>query len=191
MSSGTGVKMSLRARTDRFFRRIVLGVLVLLASYGLMVILVNQLDGGDGEKAVGTVHPFVSGAASAAGDRAREALMATPDDTLEKEGEALGRKLYPAVKGFLKGQMDGFTADPDRKDLSKKVFDASKEVSKDVVSPLGEKLHEQSQVILNDLDQTLQGVKKLRDDNRDLIDGLTSGLEALRNRLKQSGPSSQ
>lgn len=183
--------MSLRTRIDNFFRLVVLAVLVLLASYGLMVILVNQLDGGHGQKAAETVHPFVSGAVSATGDRVKEALMETPDDKLEKEGEVLGRKLYPAVKGFLKGQLDGFAADPDRKELGKKMFDASKEVSKDMVSPLGEKLQEQSQVILKDLDQTLQGVKKLRDDNKDLIDGLTSGLEALRNRLKQSGPSSQ
>ncbi|MDQ1238290.1 MAG: hypothetical protein QG577_475 [Thermodesulfobacteriota bacterium] len=183
--------MSFQARIEGFFKVIVLVFLVLLASYGLMVILVNQLDQHHGERAVETVHPFVSGAASAAGDRMREALMATPDDRLEKDGEVLGRKLYPAVKGFLKGQMDGFAADPERKELGKKVFDASKELSKDVATPLGEKLQEQSQVILKDLDQTLQGVKRLRDDNKDLIDGLTSGLEALRNRLKQSGPTPQ
>jgi hypothetical protein len=186
-----GVAMSFQARIEGFFKVIVLVFLVLLASYGLMVILVNQLDQGHGQRAVETVHPFVSGAASAAGDRMKEALMATPDDRLEKDGEVLGRKLYPAVKGFLKGQMDGFAADPERKDLGKKLFDASKELSKDMASPLGEKLQEQSQVILRDLDQTLQGVKRLRDDNKDLIDGLTSGLEALRNRLKQSAPTPQ
>jgi|GEM_PF-940389 len=163
-------------------------VLLLFASYGLIVIVVNNLDEQTGSKTVESVQPFVSGITSAAGKKAKESLMATSDSQLEQEGEELGRKLYPATKGFIKGQLESFGKDPERQDIGKKIFDASRELSKDVVSPLGDKLQEQSQAVIRDLNQTLQGVKKLRDDNKDLVEGLASGLETVLKKLKQASP---
>lgn len=178
--------MSVGAGLKKFGKLAALVVLLLLASYGLVVIVVNRLDEKVGTQAVGSVEPFVSGIASAAGKKAKESLMATPDSQLEREGEELGRKLYPATKGFIKGQLESLAKDPERKDIGKKIFDTSRDLSKDVVSPIGEKLEEQSQAVLRDLDQTLQGIKKLRDENKDLIEGLASGLETVLKKLKQA-----
>ncbi len=178
--------MSVGAGLRKVGRLVALVVLLLLASYGLVVIVVNNLDEPAATKTVESVQPFVSGIASAAGKKAKESLMATPDNQLEQEGEELGRKLYPATKGFIKGQLESLAQDPERKEMLKKIFDGSRELSKDVVTPLGSKLEEQSQAVLRDLDQTLQGVKKLRDDNKDLIQGLASGLEIVLKKLKEA-----
>ncbi len=180
--------MSLGAGLKRLGKLTALVILVLLASYGLVLIVVNNLDERTATKTVETVQPFVSGVASAAGKKAKESLMATPDKQLEQEGEELGRKLYPATKGFIKGQLESFAQDPDRKQIGKKIFDATREISKDVVAPFGDKLEEQSQAVLRELDQTLQGVKKLRNDNKDLIEGLASGIETILKTLKQAAP---
>ncbi len=121
--------------------------------------------------------------------RNRSWLLLT--NSSSKKAKELGRKLYPATKGFIKGQLESFAQDPDRKEIGKKIFDTSRELSKDVVAPFGDKLEEQSQAVLRELDQTLQGVKKLRNDNKDLIEGLASGIETILKALKQAAPPPQ
>ena len=61
-------------------------VVIVLAVYGAMKLISCYLLGpSQGEKAVEAVHPFVSGAVSAAGGKLRDSFMNIPDSQLESD----------------------------------------------------------------------------------------------------------
>lgn len=170
-------------------------VVIALAVYGAIKFVETHLDFGHGAKAVETVHPFVKGAVSSTKNVVKDSLIETPDAQLEAEGELFGKKLYPASKGFVRGQWEAFSQDPDKKAIVKKILEAAADLSKDFTAPVTEKIQDSSQSVLQDWTKALQGVKKLRDDNKDLLEGISSGLESLQKKLLEpmqpSGPSRQ
>ena len=162
-------------------------VVIVLAVYGAMKLIYCYLLGpSQGEKAVEAVHPFVSGAVSAAGGKLRDSFMNIPDSQLESEGELLGKKLYPATKGILKGEIEAFSKDPDRKEITKKIFGFGKDLSRDLLTPLGEKIDDSTRNVLQDWGKTLEGVRKFREENKDLLNGLSAGLEALQKKFREA-----
>ena len=98
----------------------------------------------------------------------------------------MGKKLYPATKGILKGEIEAFSKDPDRKEITKKIFGFGKDLSRDLLIPLGEKIDDNSRNVLQDWGKTLEGVRKFREENKDLLNGLSAGLEALQKKFREA-----
>jgi len=152
---------------------------VVLAGYGAVKLVSDQLDAYRGKKAEQVLHPFVRGAASAAREQFKQDLTNVPAARLEQEGEELGRKLYPFTKGFVKGQIEAFRADPNKAELQQRLRDAGKDISKDMVAPLSEGVAESSRTLFESLGKVLEGVKKFKEENKDVFDGMSSGMESL------------
>lgn len=160
-------------------------LIVGFALYGAVTFLARSLTAKQGEQAAEAVSPFVQGAASVAGEKAKEVLKNTPDDQLEKESELLSRKFYPIAKGALKGHLDAILKDTNRAEVPQKMYEAGKDLSEKVVQPFSKGLADGSTKVLEDLDKTLNGVRTFREQNKDLFDGLAQGLGALQKAAKE------
>jgi len=156
--------------------------------YGAVVLVSGWLEAPHGKKAVETMHPFVRGATSAAGEKLKEAIQQTPDDQLEKSSEDISRKMYPLAKGALKGHLEAILQDANRAEVPQKMFQAGKDVSENVVRPFTGGLAEGSAKVLEDLDKTMQGVRKFKQDNQDLLNSIASGLENVQRGIKELPP---
>lgn len=161
-------------------------VVILLALYGGWRLASDALDASHGKEAEEVLHPFVRGAASSARRQFKQDLANVPAERLEKEGEELGRKLYPFTKGFVKGQLDAFRADPNKAEFQQRFREAGKDISKDIVAPLSEGVAESSRTLFESLGKALEGVKKFKEDNKDVFDGISSGMESLQKKMKES-----
>lgn len=161
------------------------GVVFCLAIYGAITLVSGWMDASHGKKAVETMHPFVRGATSAAGEKLKEVIQQTPDDQLEKGSEDISRKMYPLAKGALKGHLEAILKDANRAEVPEKMYQTGKDVSEKVVRPFADGLAEGSAKTLDDLDKTLQGVRKFKQDNQDLLNSIVSGLEAVRKGIDQ------
>jgi hypothetical protein len=151
-----------------------------LAIYGAVTLVSGWFDASHGKKAVETVHPFVRGAASAAGEKLKEVVQQTPDGQLEKGSEDISRKMYPLAKGALKGHLEAILKDANRAEVPEKMYQAGKDVSEKVVRPFADGLAGGSVKVLEDVDKTLQGVRKFKQDNQDLLNSIASAVEAVR-----------
>jgi hypothetical protein len=161
-------------------------VILSLAVYGAFRIISDRLDSADGKKAVETAHPFVQGATSAAGEKLKQTLKETPDAKLEEDSELLSRKLYPVVKGSVKGQLDAILNDPNRSELPEKMVQTGKELAENVIKPLTEGVAQGSQKVLEDMDKGFQELRKFQEKNKDIIEGLQSGIKAIQQHLDGS-----
>ena len=153
-------------------------VVSVLAAYGAYALLSAHLTAAQGRQVVES--PFVQGAASAAGEKLKEAIKNTPDKKLEKDSEELSEKLYPIGKGAIKGQLEAILKDANRKDVPEKMYETGKDVSGRVVAPLVKGLADGSNDVLKELDKTLQGIQTFREKNKDLIDSIASGIATLK-----------
>jgi hypothetical protein len=156
------------------------------ALYGAVTLFTRSLTSTDGERAAGAVSPFVQGAASVAAEKAKEALKNTPDDRLEKDSEDISKKLYPIAKGALKGHLDAILKDSHRAEVPEKAFQAGKDLSEKVVRPFGKGVAEGSGKVIEDLDKTLKGMRTFREENKDLLDAVAKGLDALHKAAKEN-----
>ena len=163
-------------------------VVVVLAMYGVYALLAAHLTASQGKEAVETASPFVQGAASAAGEKLKEALRNTPDEKLEKDSEELSGKLYPIAKGAIKGQLEAILKDANRGDVPEKMYQTGKDVSKNVVAPLSKGLAEGSHEVLKDLDKSFQEVREFKEKNKDLIDSIAAGLATLKKTVPELPP---
>ncbi len=154
-------------------------MIVGFALYGIATLVARSLTAKDGERAAGAVTPFVQGAASVVGEKAKEALKNTPDAKLEKDSEEISKKLYPIAKGALKGNLEAIMKDANRAEVPEKMFQAGKDLSEKVVRPFTKGLAEGTGKVLTDVNKTLQGVRTFQENNKDLLDTVTKGLEAL------------
>lgn len=161
-------------------------VIIGFALYGVATLIARSLTARDGERAAGAVSPFVQGAASVVGEKAKEALKKTPDAKLEKDSEDISRKLYPIAKGALKGHLEAILNDTNRADVPEKMYQAGKDVSEKVVRPFSKGLAEGTGKVLQDVDKTLQGVRSFQENNKDLLDAVTKGLEALHKAAREN-----
>lgn len=155
------------------------------ALYGAGTFVARSLTATDGERAAGAVAPFVQGAASVVGEKAKEALKKTPDAKLESDSELLSRKLYPIAKGALKGNLEAILKDTNRAEVPEKMYQTGKDLSEKVVRPLSKGLADGAGNVLQDVDKTLQGVQTFKENNKELITAITKGLEALHNAAKE------
>ena len=158
-------------------------VALALAGYGAFRLVSDRLDYSDGKKAVETAHPFVKGASSAAGEKIKETLKNTPDAKLEEDSELLSRKLYPVVKGAVKGQLDAVLNDPNRSEVPEKMVQTGKELVENVVKPFAEGMAQGSSKVLEDVDKGLGEIRKFKEKNKDIFQDLQSGINALRQQL--------
>lgn len=156
------------------------------ALYGAATFIARSLTAKHGEQAAEAVSPFVQGAASVAGEKAKEVLKNTPDDQLEKESELLSKKFYPIAKGALKGHLEAILKDTNRAEVPEKMYEAGKDLSERVVKPFGQGIVEGSSKALGELDKTLKGVREFREQNKDLIDSVAKGLESLHKAAKDN-----
>jgi hypothetical protein len=156
------------------------------ALYGAVTFVARSLTAKQGEQAAEAVAPFVQGAASVAGEKAKEVLKNTPDEQLEKESELLSKKLYPVAKGALKGHIDAILKDANRTEVPEKMYEAGKDLSEKVVKPFSKGLADGSTKVLGDLDKTLKDVRTFREQNKDIFDGVAKGLEALQKAAKDN-----
>ena len=158
----------------------------IMAIYGLFRFVSDRLDYADGKKAVETAHPFVQGVSSAAGEKLKQTLKETPDPKLEEDSELISRKLYPIVKGALKGQLDAIKNDPNRSELPETMVQTGKEITENLVKPFAEGVSQGSQTVLQGVDRGLDEFRKFQEKNKDIIEGVQSGLKALGVHLEKS-----
>ncbi len=163
-------------------------VVLILAGYGLFRFISDRLDFGDGKRAVETAHPFVQGVSSAAGEKLKQTLKETPDPKLEEDSELISRKLYPIVKGALKGQLDAIKNDPNRSELPETMIQTGRQITENLVKPFAEGVSQGSQTVLQGVDRGLDELRKFNDRNKDIIDSVQSGLKALGIQLEKLPP---
>ncbi len=169
---------------NRILKWMLISATVALAAYGLFRFVSDRLDYSHGKQAVESAHPFVQGVSSAAGEKIKQTLKETPDAKLEEDAELLSRKLYPIVKGAVKGQMDAVLNDPNRAEIPEKMVQTGKEIAESVIKPLSEGVAQGSQKVFEDLDKGLGELRKFQEKNKDLIEGLQSGISAIRRQLE-------
>lgn len=162
-----------------------IAVVIVLAAYGAVKLVVGSLTELQGRQAVETMHPFVRGAASAAGEQFKQSLQETPDEKLEKDAELLSKKLYPVVKGALLGQVDAFLEDPKRSELPEKMRQAGKRVGEQMVVPFTQGLTEGANPVTGQVDKTMDSLSKFRENHKELFDALSTGLSALGKTIKE------
>jgi hypothetical protein len=161
-------------------------IVLVLTVYGLFCLTSSFLTESHGESAANSISPFVAGMLSSVFNNIKTSLENTPDKKLEENGELIGRKLYPFLKGSLRGFIDSYLKDPQRSEIPNKLNEAGQAASKDVLSPLGEGISQGSRKILQDTGKALDEVRKFRDDNKDIIDSFTSGLKALQDKFREN-----
>ncbi|MDQ7784231.1 MAG: hypothetical protein RDU20_15205 [Desulfomonilaceae bacterium] len=156
-----------------------------LAIYGAVTIIAGLLTESHGRSAAKAAQPFVSGVTSAVKDQVKQKLEDTPDAELEKDSYEVSKKMYPILKGALLGQLEGFVKDPEREQLPAKMRDAGKAVSEQIVGPFTKGLAEGSGKIFGDFDRAVDGVRKLQDKNKDLVDAIANSIGQLKRFLEQ------
>ncbi len=161
-------------------------VILVLTVYGLFCLTSSFLTESHGESAANAINPFVTGMLSSVFNNINTSLENTPDKKLEENGELLGRRLYPLLKGLLRGLIDSYFRDPQRSEIPNKLYEAGQAASKDALSPLGESVSQGSKKILEDTGKALEEVRKFRDENKDIIDSVTSGLKALQDKIREN-----
>jgi len=164
---------------------IVLLLIIGVVIYAVFSFFFGKLTETQGRETVRDLRPFTSGAAKEAAIQTKKTLESIPDAKLEKETRELSRKLYPVNKGLILGQIDGYLADPNRDELLKKAREVGKAISQDVVGSISGQVSEGSQKAVSELDKTLEGVRKLKESNKDLFDSLSRGLGELQKVIQQ------
>ncbi|MGO9570168.1 MAG: hypothetical protein ACLP5H_21775 [Desulfomonilaceae bacterium] len=164
------------------------GLVIILAFYGAAKLLSGFMTKSQGSRAAEVAQPFVQGAASAAAEKLKQSLKEVPDAKLEQDSEWLAKKLYPITKGIIKGQVDSFLQDPNRNELSEKMYQAGKEFSDKVLRPFSRGIVDSNKQTLDDADKTLQAIRKFGDTNKDLLDAVTQGLDALGRNFRENPP---
>jgi hypothetical protein len=162
----------------KFLAYTMAGLVIVLAVYGAVKLLSGFMTKSQGERAAAVAQPFVQGAASAAAQKLKESLKDVPDAKLEQDSEWLAKKLYPITKGIIKGQVESFLQDPERNQLSEKMYQAGKEFSDKVLRPFTRGIVDSNQQTLEDADKTLQAIRKFSDTNKDVLDAVKQGLDA-------------
>ncbi|MFC1834973.1 hypothetical protein ACFL2Q_09585 [Thermodesulfobacteriota bacterium] len=126
---------------------------------------------------------------SSLSDQLKHALKASPDQDLQQSAEELSRRLYPVIKGIIKGQMAAIMADPERGKIPDQMYQAGKGLSSNVVRPFLKGFTDGSREMLGDLDKTVTDLRQFREENRELIDQLVNGLKDLGKTLRENPPS--
>ncbi len=170
----------------KYLKLFLAAVILALAFYGLFRVLSDRLDQTDGKKAVEAAHPFVQGVSSAAGEKLKQTLKETPDPKLEEDSELISRKLYPIVKGALKGQLEAIKNDPNRSELPETIVQTGKQITENLVKPFAEGVSQGSQSVLQGVDRGIDELRKFHDKNKDIVEGVQSGLKALGIQLEKS-----
>jgi len=148
-----------------------------LAIYGAVAIIAGFfLTKSHGRNAAKAVQPFVSGVTSAVKDQVKHKLEQTPDAQLEKDAYEVSKKMYPIAKGALLGQMEAFVKDPRREELPAKMREAGKVASEQIVVPFTQGLAEGTGKAFVNLDRAAEGVRKLQDKNKDLVEAITNSI---------------
>lgn len=157
-----------------------------LAIIGVVAIVVGLfLTRSDGKKAAEAVEPFVSSMTSSMKDKVKQKLEQTPDEVLEKDAYEVSKKMYPILKGAMLGQMEAFVKDPKREELPAKMREAGKAASEQIVIPFTEGLAEGSGKVFGSLDRAAEGVRKLQDKNKDLVEAIANSIGQLKRFLEQ------
>jgi len=157
-----------------------------LAIYGAVAIIAGFfLTKSHGRNAAKAVQPFVSGVTSAVKDQVKHKLEQTPDAQLEKDAYEVSKKMYPLAKGALLGQMEAFVKDPRREELPAKMREAGKVASEQIVVPFTQGLAEGTGKAFVNLDRAAEGVRKLQDKNKDLVEAITNSIGQLKRFLEQ------
>jgi hypothetical protein len=166
-----------------------LGVVMLFAAYGALTGVSDVLDESHGRALVEMgEHPFVKGATSALEEKFRKRLQETPDEELEQNSELMARKLYPVAKGALKGTLDAVIADSNRTEVPKKMYEAGRNVTENVVRPFSRGMLDGTTGVLDDVDVTLDRVREFTRKNQDIIDAVAGGISAVGGAIKERAP---
>ncbi|MEJ2718504.1 MAG: hypothetical protein P8182_15445 [Deltaproteobacteria bacterium] len=161
-------------------------VLLFLAAYGVVRLAADALSAKHGEKAVEMTDSFLTGVISGLGKKFRQDLTNTPDKKLEKDAELMGRKFYPMSKGFMKGQLNSLLADPNRQEMSELMYQAGKDLSKNVVKPFSRGLAAGSTGVLEDVGKALEGGAKLGQEQKDLVETIFKALHGIQKALGEN-----
>jgi hypothetical protein len=161
-------------------------IIVGLAAFGLWKLIAGTLADSGKEAVVETTAPLLDRAASAAGEKIKQAIVETPDEKLEDGAETLSRKSYYITKGLIKGQLGAILDDVNKSDIDEKMVQVGKDVSEKMVRPLSKGLSEGSAKVLEDLDSSLTGVREFADKNRDLLEAISQGVQSLHESIEKS-----
>ncbi len=163
------------------------GVVVSCGIVAILFITASQ-DNRSLEKASEVVQPFVAGVAVEAGDKLKERIKNTPDEQLEKESEILSRKFYHIAKGAFKGHVSEIMDDVSMKDIAKDMYDLGKNASDNYVKPLTKGAMDGAVEALDEIDKAATRLRQFKDENQDLIDSFSSGVEGVYQKLPKKPP---
>jgi hypothetical protein len=163
-------------------------VVIALAIYGAFSLAAGFLTESHGKQLGKAMQPFVYGLVTTVADRFKKTLAETPDEILQKESEAISRKLYPILKGALLGFVDGYLKDPDRDEVGRKLREVGRAVSEQMIAPFAEGLAEGSGKVVGKLDSTAEEIRKFNEKHRDVIDSVASALKALKALMDKMPP---
>jgi hypothetical protein len=169
----------------KFLKVTVFCVLLVLAAYGAVRLGADVLTARQGEQVAEAASPFVQGAVSATGRQMKQVLTETPPEVKQKQGEELGRAMYPLTKGVMRGQMEAMMDDPQAGVISDVSFEAGKEFSKRVVKPFAQGVATGSAgALLEDLGIGPDDIEALSKHKGALIDAFKKGIRNVEENLR-------
>lgn len=169
------------------FIAIIFGVVMSCGIMSILFITASQ-DNKSLEKASEVAQPFVAGVAIEAGDKLKERIKNTSDEQLEKESEILSRKFYHIAKGAFKGHMYEIIADVSVRDIAKDMYDLGKSASDSYVKPLTKGAVDGAVEALGEIDKAATTFRRFKEENQDLIDSLSSGVQGVYEKLPKNPP---
>jgi hypothetical protein len=162
-------------------------LIVALALYGAARLVSDSLGASSGAKVAKSADSFMVGAAKESGRNFWNALDATPDAELEAAAEAFSRKLYPLVKGFVKGQAAAMKEDKDKEELRRLWRDFGRDISENVLTPFVRGVTEgaASKTALEGAGTAVKGVREFGEQAGKIVEGLLRGLGNLQKGLPE------
>ncbi len=161
-------------------------VTIVLALYGTVKLISGSLTKEDGQRAAETMSPFMTGVASVAQEKLRQSLVEIPDEQLERNSELYVKKLYPLIKGTVRGLADSMEHDPNAAEMRESAYRAGKHFSENLMQPFTRGVLENSGPMVDELDKRFGEIRNFTEKNKDAIDIITGGLNFLQKALKNA-----
>lgn len=168
----------------KVFTYIGLFVLAAFALYGAFALVSAHLTQKQGQAAGAAVSPFVSGFIKTAGDQVRESLRTTSDEQIQQDAELYTKKFYPALKGAIKGLSESLNNDPRREEIATQANETGRQIGRFVVEPFSRGITEGAGPVLHNLQNKAEELRNFTEQNRDILNALTGGLQFLQKTFK-------
>jgi hypothetical protein len=172
-------KRDARPATKKILVGVGIVVLFFLAGYGAVRFVMDGIAADDGKRVSQIAGTVASKAVKAAGEKLVDDLNNTPDKVLEADAEKRARKIYPIMKGAMKGNLKAFTEDKNKEELSRAMYEAGKEFSRTMLQPFAKGITDEPGPILGNVRGAVRRFEEIRRGSGGLLEGIIKGLESL------------